>query len=109
MGGAGDQYYGLQPIYSTNKDAIDLQYTAKTKGTKKGAIALNQWYTMKIVYQVTADTDGNDAATVTYYLDGELLGTEKMEAEVSPNAFIEIRDSKRNHTVDYDDITILPL
>ena len=86
-----------------------MQYTAKTKGTKKGAIALNQWYTMKIVYQVTADTDGNDAATVTYYLDGELLGTEKMEAEVSPNAFIEIRDSKRNHTVDYDDITILPL
>lgn len=109
VGGAGDQYYGLQPIYSTNKDAIDLQYTAKTKGTKKGAIALNQWYTMKIVYQVTADTDGNDAATVTYYLDGELLGTEKMEAEASPNAFIEIRDSKRNHTVDYDDITILPL
>ncbi len=109
VGGAGDQYYGLQPISGTNKDAIDLQYTAKTKGTKKGAIALNQWYTMKIVYQVTADTDGNEAAAVTYYLDGELLGEENMAAEVSPNAFIEIRDSKRNHIVDYDDITILPL
>ena len=108
VGGSGDKYYGLQPI-GGDATGMTLQGTAKTNVTKSKAIALNQWYTMKIVYRVTADTDGNETAKVTYYLDGELLGTKDMEAEVSPYHAIDIRDSKRNHIVDYDDITILPL
>lgn len=108
VGGNGDKYYGLQPI-SGDATGMTLKGTAKTNVTKSGAIAMNQWYTMKIVYRVIAGTDGNETAKVTYYLNGELLGTKDMEAEVSPVRYIEIRDSQRNHIVDYDDITILPL
>lgn len=102
--------YGLQPV-SGVATGMTLQGSAKTNVTKSGAIALNQWYTMKIVYRVTTGTDGNETAKVTYYLDGELLGTKDMEAnvqDINPN-YLEIRTGNRTCVTDYDDITILPL
>lgn len=102
--------YGLQPV-SGVATGMTLQGSAKKNVTKSGAIALNQWYTMKIVYRVIAGTDGNETAKVTYYLNGELLGTKDMEAnvqDINPN-YLEIRTGNRTCVTDYDDITILPL
>lgn len=102
--------YGLQPV-SGVATGMTLQGSAKKNVTKSGAIAMNQWYTMKIVYRVIAGTDGNETAKVTYYLNGELLGTKDMEAnvqDINPN-YLEIRTGNRTCVTDYDDITILPL
>ena len=98
--------YALQPT-AGSENAMTLQGVAKSSASNIGTVALNKWYTMKIVYEVTTEGD-TKVAKVSYYMDGKAL-KENMDANAVAEGYVEFRASKRTCQIDYDDIIILPL